>query len=79
VLPLPYMGKSMSIHSPSCRCSLHAPITTSRHECYRQLAKAILGGLPPQDDLALASALAVDPRFKASTITVRSMSQRLAA
>jgi hypothetical protein len=45
-------------HPDTCRCSLHAQIAARRHECYRQLAKAILGPAAPQEDLALARALA---------------------
>jgi hypothetical protein len=45
-------------HPDTCRCSLHAQLAARRHECYRQLAKAILGAAAPQDDLALARALA---------------------
>ena len=56
-------GKSMPIHLPSCRCSLHAPITTNQHACYRQLAHAILGPLAPQDELELVHALAEHARF----------------
>jgi hypothetical protein len=48
---------SMS-HSQSCRCSLHAQLAARRHECYRQLARVILGPTAPQEDLALAQALA---------------------
>ncbi|MBV8716611.1 MAG: hypothetical protein JO020_10400 [Chloroflexi bacterium] len=45
-------------HPDTCRCSLHAQLAARRHECYRQLAKAILGPAAPQEDLALARALA---------------------
>jgi len=45
-------------HSQTCRCSLHAQQAARRHECYRELAKAILGPAAPQEDLALARALA---------------------
>ena len=48
-----------SSHPSTCRCGLHAQITTSRQECYRQLAHAILGPVAPKEDLALARALAV--------------------
>lgn len=48
---------SMS-HSQPCRCSLHAQLDARRHECYRQLAKAILGPAAPREDLSLARALA---------------------
>jgi hypothetical protein len=44
--------------SQTCRCSLHVQLEARRHECYRQLAKAILGPSAPQEDLALARALA---------------------
>jgi len=49
---------STSSHAQTCRCSLHASLAARRHECYRQLAKAILGPAAPQEDLALARALA---------------------
>ena len=45
-------------HPNTCRCSLHAQLAARRHECYRQLAKAILGPAAPREDLALAQALA---------------------
>jgi hypothetical protein len=45
-------------HPDTCRCSLHAQLAARRHECYRQLAQAILGPAAPQEDLALARALA---------------------
>ena len=41
----------------TCRCSLHAQLDARRHECYRQLAKTILGPDAPQEDLALVRAL----------------------
>ena len=47
-----------STHQQSCRCSLHAQLAARRHECYRQLAQAILGPGAPEEDLALARALA---------------------
>ena len=45
-------------HPQTCRCSLHAQLNARRHECYRALAQAILGPAAPQEDLALARALA---------------------
>jgi hypothetical protein len=42
----------------TCRCSLHAQLAARRHECYRQLARAILGPEAPHSDLELAQALA---------------------
>ena len=45
-------------HPHTCRCSLHVQLESRRHECYRTLAKAILGPAAPQYDLALARALA---------------------
>jgi hypothetical protein len=45
-------------HPHTCRCSLHAELAARRHECYRQLALAILGPEAPREDLALARALA---------------------
>ena len=45
-------------HSQTCRCSLHADLAARRHECYRQLAQVILGPAAPQEDMALARALA---------------------
>lgn len=47
-----------STHQQTCRCSLHSQLAARRHECYRQLAKAILGPAAPREDLALARALA---------------------
>jgi hypothetical protein len=47
-----------STQQQACRCSLHAQLAARRHECYRQLAKAILGPAAPEEDLALANALA---------------------
>ena len=49
---------STSSHPTSCRCSLHLQIEAARHNCYRQLAQAILGPAAPMDDRALANALA---------------------
>jgi hypothetical protein len=49
---------STSIHPQTCRCSLHSQIEARRHECYRQLAQAILGPAAPTEDFALAQALA---------------------
>jgi hypothetical protein len=49
---------SSSNHPHSCRCSLHRTLEARRHECYRQLAKAILGPAAPNGDLALVRALA---------------------
>jgi hypothetical protein len=46
------------MHPQTCRCSLHSELAARRHECYRQLAKAILGPAAPREDLALARALA---------------------
>jgi hypothetical protein len=49
---------SSSTDQQACRCSLHAQLAARRHECYRQLARAILGPAAPREDLALARALA---------------------
>lgn len=49
---------STTSHPQSCRCSLHRELAARRHECYRQLAQAILGPAAPQEDAALARALA---------------------
>ena len=49
---------STTTHPQSCRCSLHRDLAARRHECYRQLAQAILGPAAPQEDGALARALA---------------------
>ena len=49
---------STSSHPQTCRCSLHLQIEAARHNCYRQLAQAILGPAAPMDDRALANALA---------------------
>ena len=56
-------------HPQTCRCGLHSQITTSRQECYRQLAHAILGPVAPQEDLALARALAVHAQLPFNNIT----------
>jgi hypothetical protein len=45
-------------HEQACRCSLHTQLEARRHECYRQLARAILGPTAPTEDVALARALA---------------------
>jgi hypothetical protein len=37
---------------------LHAQLAARRHECYRSLAKAILGPAAPEEDTELAQALA---------------------
>jgi hypothetical protein len=47
-----------SNHPQACRCSLHSQLEARRHECYRQLARAILGPAAPREDIALARALA---------------------
>jgi hypothetical protein len=47
-----------STHRQTCRCSLHSQLEARRHECYRQLAQAILGPAAPREDAALARALA---------------------
>jgi hypothetical protein len=47
-----------STHSQACRCSLHTQLEARRHECYKQLARMILGPAAPKEDLALARALA---------------------
>jgi hypothetical protein len=49
---------SSSTDQQACRCSLHAQLEARRHECYRQLARTILGPAAPREDLALARALA---------------------
>jgi hypothetical protein len=49
---------STSSHPQSCRCRLHLQVEAARHNCYRQLAQAILGPAAPLDDRALAHALA---------------------
>ena len=49
---------STSTHPHTCQCSLHMQLAASRHARYRELALAILGPAAPQEDLALAHALA---------------------
>ena len=49
---------STNSHPQSCTCSLHMRLEARRHECYRQLAQAILGPAAPREDAALARALA---------------------
>lgn len=41
----------------SPRCSSDAQTVASRHECYRRLARAILGPSAPSSDVELADAL----------------------
>jgi hypothetical protein len=53
---------STSSHPQGCRCSVHSTLEARRHECYRQLALAILGPAAPREDLALARALAEHAR-----------------
>lgn len=53
---------STSSHAQACRCSLHASLAARRHQRYRQLAQAILGPAAPQEDVALARALAEHAR-----------------
>jgi len=50
------MFSSSTTHT--CKCSLHAQLAARRHECYRQLAQAILGPAAPREDMALVRALA---------------------
>lgn len=47
----------------ACRCTLHMNLAARRHECYRQLARTILGPAAPSDDRALARALAEHARL----------------
>lgn len=49
---------STTTHPQTCRCSLHRELAARRHECYRQLAQAILGPAAPREDAALVRALA---------------------
>jgi hypothetical protein len=49
---------STTSHPHSCRCSLHDQLAARRHDCYRQLAQAIIGPAAPLEDAALARALA---------------------
>jgi hypothetical protein len=52
-----------SSHSEACRCRLHTKMIESRrHQCYRDLARAILGPSAPREDSALARALAEHAR-----------------
>lgn len=62
---------STSNNPQTCRCSLHAQIDARRHDRYRELAQAILGPAAPQDDLALAQALAEHAglSFRAGNVT----------
>jgi hypothetical protein len=52
------MSTMLHQHPQPCRCSLHGQTEARRHECYRQLARAILGPAAPREDAALARALA---------------------
>ena len=54
---------STSSNAIPCRCSLHMQIAQQRHECYRQLAQAILGPAAPREDMALIGALAEHARL----------------
>jgi len=49
---------STSSHPHGCHCNLHIAIAARRHDCYRQLAQAIIGPAAPLEDAALARALA---------------------
>ena len=60
---------STTSHPQTCRCGLHSEITLSRQECYRQLAHAILGPVAPQEDLALARALAIHAQLPINNVT----------
>ena len=66
-------------HPQTCRCSLHASLDARRHECYRDLARAILGDQAPTNDLALARALADHARLLALTNNVTPFRRRPAA
>jgi hypothetical protein len=63
----------------TCRCSLHSELAARRHECYRQLAKAILGPAAPQEDLALVRALADHAALLTATRNVTPIRPRRAA
>lgn len=60
-----------STHSQTCQCSLHVELLARRHECYRQLAQSILGPAAPQEDLALARALANHAKLNDNVTEIR--------
>jgi hypothetical protein len=68
----------MSTHSHSCRCSLHMQLAASRHARYRELAQAILGPAAPQEDLALAHALAEHAALLKPTANITPFRRRAA-
>ena len=72
-------------HVQTCRCSLHSQvdarrklIDARRHECYRQLALAILGPEAPADDRGLVRALAEHARYLAVANSVPTVRARAA-
>jgi len=70
---------STSSHPTACRCSLHIQIEARRHDCYRQLAHAILGPAAPREDSALARALAEHGRLLKPAINITPIRRRRAA
>ena len=71
----------MNNHPQSCRCRLHQRVLDAkRTECYRRLAKTILGPTAPDDTLALAHALSEHAKLIAQANSGRpDLRQRKAA
>ncbi|MCA1644349.1 MAG: hypothetical protein LC797_02385 [Chloroflexi bacterium] len=70
---------STTSHPDSCRCSLHIELEARRHDCYRQLANAILGPTAPRnDDTALAHALAEHAQLLRPSANITPIRRRLA-
>jgi len=67
---------STASHPQSCRCTVHTNLEARRHECYRQLAQAILGPTAPREDAALARALAEHAGLVSSATNVTPMRRR---
>jgi hypothetical protein len=70
---------STSSHPYSCRCSLHIQIDARRHDCYRQLAHAILGPAAPRNDSDLAHALAEHAQLLKPATNITPIRRRRAA
>jgi hypothetical protein len=69
----------MSSHTSTCRCPLHRDLEARRAECYRELARAIVGPMPNTNDAELARALAHHARTLALANNVINLPRRRAA
>ena len=74
---------STHVDAATCQCRLHRAIEqrrleARRHECYRQLARAILGPDAPREDAPLALALAEHARRVRATSSSSSSLARAA-